>query len=87
MILDTAANSGQTPLQWAAQYNAVDCLTVLLAQGADPTTVDNNGETPLQIAKRTTSSTAAVARLEAAMVEFFWGLLSLSLLFFLPIQL
>ena len=56
---------GETPLHEAARHNAVDCVTVLLAHGADPTVANNDGDTPLRIAQIKGHS-AVAALLEAA---------------------
>jgi ankyrin repeat protein len=41
---------GRTPLHWAAKYNCVDGVKLLLEKKADPTIVDGEGATPAQIA-------------------------------------
>ncbi|MFQ5488688.1 MAG: ankyrin repeat domain-containing protein [Gammaproteobacteria bacterium] len=51
------AHDGQTPLMYAAQYGALQganptMVRSLLAHGADPTLVRNNGDTALTIASR-----------------------------------
>ena len=63
--VDQMTKASETPLYWAAAENAVDCVTVLLAHGADPTVANKKGETPLRIAQLNEHS-AVVALLEAA---------------------
>ena len=43
---------GRTPLHFAVDFESVDAVGLLLANGADPTAADNNGETPLDLARR-----------------------------------
>ena len=63
--VDQMTKASETPLYVAAEKNAVDCVKVLLAHGADPTVANNDGETPLLRAQRYGRS-AVVALLEAA---------------------
>ncbi len=49
-VKDTAF--GATPLHWAALRGQVEAARVLLDQGADAAAVNNDGETPLDVARR-----------------------------------
>jgi ankyrin repeat protein len=42
---------GQTALHWAAKYESVEIVQLLLDAGADVNAQDEDGETPLQAAK------------------------------------
>ena len=63
--VDQMTKASETVLYWAAEKNAVDCVKVLLAHGADPTVANNKGQTPLRIAQDLRHS-SVVALLEAA---------------------
>ncbi len=49
-VKDTAF--GATPLHWAALRDQVEAARLLLDKGADPAAVNNDGETPLDVARR-----------------------------------
>lgn len=40
----------QTPLHYAAKYNAIKCIPLIIDAGADIHSADNNGNTPLHLA-------------------------------------
>jgi ankyrin repeat protein len=50
--VDCAAAGGATPLWQAAQMGHTECVQILLASGACPTTEVEDGDTPLDVATR-----------------------------------
>lgn len=62
---------GRTPLHLAAAANHAAALKCLLLHGADPDLVDDAGETPIETAQRTASSSAARILSDASVL--FWN--------------
>ncbi|NIQ77940.1 MAG: ankyrin repeat domain-containing protein, partial [Anaerolineae bacterium] len=49
--LDALDAEGQSPLHWAALYGHRDVVNALLSAGADPTILNGNGKTALELAR------------------------------------
>lgn len=49
-------SSGASPLHYAVDYENPECVELLLQSGADPTIVDNDGETALDRAQRASAA-------------------------------
>ena len=63
-MFDAKNYSGETPLHWAARYNAFSTAEVLIRHGADVRAKNYyNGETPLHVAvEYNAAETASVLR-------------------------
>lgn len=62
-VVDAKANSGGTPLHWAAGSGQIEAADALVKAGADVGIADKEGRTPLDIA-RAKQQTAIIKILE-----------------------
>src|SRR5574343_379283 len=49
--IDKRNRYGHTPLWYSAKKGYLDCIQLLLKYGSDPTIKDNNGDSPIDIAR------------------------------------